>query len=81
MSFLLLFYKKIQTKHFFVAFTCRKAKDGNDNMGCGERWPVIARAVLEKPDVVQVEEGGGRRRGPGGVGGRWRVSFLPIFCL
>ncbi len=47
-------YKKILTNHFyFVAFKFRKANDGDDDVKSGERWPVIARAVLERPIVVR----------------------------
>ncbi len=56
--FTVLFYKNIQTNHFFVAFTCRKAKDRNDDVGSGERWPVIAQAVRERPVDVLAAVGG-----------------------
>ncbi len=47
-------FKKILTNHFyFVAFKCRKANDGDDDMKSGERWPIIAWAMLKRPVVVR----------------------------
>jgi hypothetical protein len=52
-------FKKILTNHFyFVAFKCRKANTGDDDVKSGERWTIIAWAMLERPVIVR-DKGGG----------------------
>ena len=63
--FTILFSKKILTNHFFVAFKCRKAKDGDDDVGGGER------------PVVVWDEGGSDEKAKEEVGAD---LFLYLFC-
>ncbi len=65
--FTIIFYKKILTNHFFVTFKCRKAKDGDDNMKGGERWPIITGAVREQLINVLAIVGGLSSYGPLGM--------------
>ncbi len=51
--FTIMFKKKLTNNFYFVTFKCRKANDGDDDMKGGERWPVIARSVLEQPVVLR----------------------------
>ena len=66
-EFFTVLFSKNTNKPFSVSFKYSKAKDGDDNVEGGERWPVIARAVRERPVGILAIVGGRSSYGPLGM--------------